>query len=375
MQYRNFGKSDFKVSALSFGCMRLPCDENGRVKDDESIKMIRYAIDNGVNYLDSAYVYHEGYSEVVTGKALKNGYRNKVKIATKLPMWSVETSGDFDKFLDEQLKRFETDVIDYYLFHALGNESWEKVLKLDLIDKAEKVLKAGKINHIGFSFHDHADAFKKIIDGYDKWDFCQVQYNYMDIENQAGSEGVRYASGKGIPVIVMEPLLGGRLANPPANISKIWSDYDKNKSAVYWALKWLWSQKEVTTVLSGMSDMEQLEENLKAADDAMENSMKPDELNLIEEIRSMYIAQFPISCTKCNYCMPCPSGVNIPGNMEFYNNGISHDDMPGAQFSYRKFFPDEMKANQCTQCKLCEEKCPQKIEISDWMIKIHKALG
>lgn len=375
MKYRKFGEIEFNVSALSFGCMRLPCDGNGNVIEKETIEMIQYAIDNGINYLDSAYGYHDGISEVVTGKALKHGYRNKTKIATKLPVWLVNSSDDFDKFLNEQLKRFQTENIDFYLFHALGKDSWEKVKKLDLMSKAEKALRDGKINHIGFSFHDEAGAFKKIIDEYDKWEFCQIQYNFMDIENQAGTEGLKYAHSKNIPVIIMEPLLGGRLANPPKNILEIWENYKIKRSPIHWALNWLWDHPEVTTVLSGMSSMDQLKENLIIANEANNNAFSKEDHELIEMVRAKYKALYPIPCTKCNYCMPCPSGVFIPRNMELYNDGVSHNDIKGAQMSYRMFFPDEQKANKCTACKLCEEKCPQKIEISDWMVKIHKALG
>jgi uncharacterized protein len=374
MQYRKFGRSGFDVSALSFGCMRFPCDGHGNVIENEAVKMIQYAVDNGINYLDTAYVYHGGNSEVVLGKALKNGYRNKTRIATKLPVWNVEVPDDYDKLLDEQLKRLQTDNIDYYLLHALGADSWEKVKKLGLIEKSEKAVKSGKINHIGFSFHDGKDAFKKIIDGYDKWEFCQIQYNYMDTHNQAGTEGLKYAAEKNIPVIIMEPLLGGRLANPPENIMKIWNEYKIKRSPADWAFKWLWNQPEVTTVLSGMSSMKQMEENIRIADEAGK-SLSADDLELIGKIVEKYKAQYPVPCTKCGYCMPCPSGVNIPRNMEIYNDAISHDDLAGARNNYKMFFPDAEKANQCVQCKVCEEKCPQKIQISDWLVKIQKALG
>lgn len=375
MKYRKFGDIDFNVSALSFGCMRLPCDNSGNVIEKETINMIRYAIDNGINYFDSAYTYHEGTSEVITGKALKDGYRNKIKIATKLPIWLVNSSDDFDKLLNEQLKRLQTDNLDFYLLHALGKHPWEKVKKLDLLSKAEKAKKEGKINHIGFSFHDGTEAFKEIIDGYDKWELCQVQYNFMDIDNQAGTEGIKYAHLKNIPIVIMEPLLGGRLANPPKNISDIWKSYKIKKSPTNWALSWVLDHPEVATVLSGMSSMDQLIENLSIANEADVNSFSKEDIELINRVRAKYKAQYPIPCTGCNYCMPCPSGVFIPRNMELYNDGISHNDITGAQKNYRMFFSDELKANNCTACKLCEDKCPQKIEISGWMVKIHKALG
>ena len=223
MKYRKFGKLDYQVSALGFGCMRLPTMDgkpmSGEVNEKESTRLIRSAIDRGVNYVDTAYPYHNGNSEIVTGKALGDGYRDKVKLATKSPLWFITSAADFDKFLNEQLKKLQTDHIDFYLMHGVGKERWENtVLKFGLLEKAEKAIADGKVGHLGFSFHDRPESFKPIVDAYDRWDFCQIQYNYMDTENQAGTAGLRYAASKGLAVIVMEPLLGGRLANPPAEV-------------------------------------------------------------------------------------------------------------------------------------------------------------
>ncbi len=374
MQYRKFGKLDFKPSALGFGCMRLPM-ENGKINEKEAVRMIRYAIDKGVNYVDTAYVYHDGKSEIVTGKALKDGYREKVKVATKSPIWQVNKPDDFDRLLDEQLKKLQTGHIDFYLLHSLGKWSWEKVLKLDVLKKAEAAKKDGRISHIGFSFHDNYDSFKEIIDGYDGWEFCQIQYNYMDTENQAGIKGLKAAASKGLAVIVMEPILGGRLANPPKAVREVFDSYNKKRTPADWALQWAWNQPEVSLVLSGMSAMRQTEENIASAENSGVDSLDAEDLDLIGRVQVKFRERMPVPCTKCNYCLPCPSGVNIPRNFELYNDGVIYDEMGGARFSYSNFMGEKERAGQCTQCRTCEDKCPQKIEISALMPEVHKTLS
>lgn len=384
MKYRKFGKLDIEVSALGFGAMRLPtagndteCDRfSGNIFEEEAIKMIRYAIDNGVNYVDTAYMYHDGQSEIVVGKALKDGYGNKVMLATKSPVWFIEKTADFDRYLDEQLKKLQTDYVDFYLLHSLSKERWENnVLKLDLIPRAEAAKKAGKIKHLGFSFHDSADVFVKIVDGYDKWDFCQIQYNYMDVDNQAGMEGLKYAASKGLGVIVMEPLLGGRLANPPEVIRKIFDEMEPKRTPAYWALQWVWNQPEVSVVLSGMSSMPQVEENIAAADVSGVGTLSPDQLEAFDLIRCRYKERSVIPCTACGYCMPCPNNVNIPRNFELYNKGVMYDNIKSVREEYNIFFEEPNRASSCVQCKICEEKCPQTIEISQWLHRVHEMLG
>ena len=379
MKYRKFGKLDYKVSALGFGCMRLPTVDNkpmsGEIEVDLSIKLIRYAIDHGVNYIDTAYPYHNGNSEIVTGKALLNGYREKVKLATKSPMWFISSSADFDKVLNEQLKKLQTDHIDFYLLHGIGKESWEnKILKFNLLEKAESAVKDGRIGHIGFSFHDKYEAFKPIVDGYDSWDFCQIQYNYMDTDNQAGTEGLRYAVSKGLAVIVMEPLLGGRLANPPKDVQKILDEYEIKRSPAQWALEWIWNHQEVSTLLSGMNSMQQLEENLQAAESLSTLALSAEDLKLIEHVRSTFLKRASVPCTKCGYCLPCPNGVSIPRIIELYNNGVIYEDMSASRFLYGRFFQEAERASACIQCGECEKKCPQGIEISKLMPVIHEKL-
>lgn len=384
MKYRNFGNLDFMVSALGFGAMRLPTDGDtsnsdrlsNNIVEDEAIRMIRYAIDHGVNYIDTAYTYHKGNSEIVTGKALMDGYRNKAKLATKSPTFLINKAEDFNRYLDEQLTRLKTDCIDFYLLHALSRDKWENIVKkLDILNYAEKAKKAGKIKHLGFSFHDNLDAFIEILDGYDGWEFCQIQYNYMDIENQAGTKGLKYAAEKGLPVIIMEPLLGGRLVNPPIEVLEVIRKSEGKYTPAELAFQWLWSQKEVSVVLSGMSNIEQVKENVVFANRSDIGVLETKDLNTIELIRKEYNKRSIIPCTKCGYCMPCPNNVDIPENFSLYNDGIIYNDLKSSSIKYNNFFDKSKRADLCIHCKECEEKCPQKIPISDWMTKIHKELG
>lgn len=379
MQYRKFGKLDWQVSALGFGCMRLPTADgkplSGNIDEKKSIKMIRYAIDHGVNYVDTAYPYHEKNSEIVTGKALKDGYREKVKLATKSPVWSIKKTEDFDRYLNEQLDKLQTDHIDFYLFHGLDKKGWNNtVLKLGLLERAESALKAGKIGHIGFSFHDKYEVFQDIIDGYNSWTFCQIQYNYMDTEHQAGTKGLRYAASKGLAVVIMEPLLGGRLAKPPAPVLEVFKGRGK-KTPVDWALQWVWNQPEVSLLLSGMSTMGQVEENIASANLSGIGTMGPEDLEVLKRAKDKYRELTLIPCTKCGYCLPCPSGVNIPRNIKLFNDGYAYGDVETSRGIYANYMAEANRAGSCVQCKACEEKCPQKIAISEWMPKTHAVLG
>ena len=380
MQYRRFGKVDWKASVLGFGCMRFPTTDGERLSpniiEDKAIRMIHRAIDNGVNYLDTAYPYHDGRSEIVVGKALQGGYRNRVRLATKLPVWMVESPADFDKFLDEQLQRLQTDHIDFYLLHALSKSRWQDiVLKHKLLDKATAALADGRIRHLGFSFHDDYEAFEQIVNGTDLFSFCQIQYNYMDTENQAGTRGLKLAASKGLAVVIMEPLLGGRLVDPPKDIQEVMEAFPVRRSPAEWALDWLWNQPEVSVVLSGMSSMEQVDENLWFADASRIGSFGEAEQKLIAQVKEKYQARTVIPCTKCGYCMPCPNGVNIPGNFEFFNYAHLFDDVTGARFKYQVFLKPEQRSGSCIDCGACEELCPQKIPVSDWMPKVTALLA
>ena len=377
MQYRQFGKQDVQVSALGFGCMRLPVidGKSGNIDQAEATRMIRYAIDQGVNYVDTAYGYHEKMSEIAVGKALQDGYRQKVNLATKLPVWLVTETADFDRLLNEQLGKLQTDHIDFYLMHALSRDSWKKVVSLDLLSRAEAALADGRIRHIGFSFHDNLEAFKEIIDGYSGWNFCQIQYNYMDVENQAGTAGLQYAASKGLGVVVMEPLLGGKLARQIPALDPIWEGAAVQRSPAEWALRWLWNQPEVSVTLSGMSTMQQVEENVASASRSGIGALQADELDMIVHAREKIRQLSPIPCTNCQYCLPCPNGVNIPRNFGVYNEGAMYYDHEGARRAYKHWISDDSKAAQCVQCQECEDKCPQKILISQWMPVLEEVLG
>ncbi len=376
MKYRKFKNINLEISALGFGCMRLPTRQNNADIDEPlAIEMIRYAIDSGVNYIDTAYTYHRGNSELVVGKALKNGYRGKVKLATKMPVWDVEKHSDFERIFSEQLSKLQTDHIDFYLIHNLKKEWWHKVRDLGIHKWSEKSIADGRIGYLGFSFHDTYEVFQEIIDTYDGWTFCQIQYNYMNEEIQAGTRGLKYAANKGLSVIVMEPLLGGNLVSPPEGIRVILDSAKKKRTPADWALQWLWNKPEVTLVLSGMSTMDQVKQNIESACSSEIGTLSQDELELILRVQKKYNEFNPIPCTKCGYCMPCPNGVDIPRNFELYNEAVVLDHFNLNRNIYHQVFPEEVRAGACIQCKNCEEKCPQKILISEWMPRVHKELS
>jgi len=374
MKYRQFGSLDWKVSALGFGAMRFPIigGDSGKIDEKPSSEMLYYAIDNGVNYIDTAYPYHSGQSEGFVGKTLQGVYRDKVKIATKLPCWEVEKKKDFDRFLNEQLERLQTELVDFYLLHALNKKSWLKMKQLGVLPWAEKALADGKIAHLGFSFHDEFPVFKTIIDAYDRWEFCQIQYNYMDINYQAGKKGLDYAAEKGLAVVVMEPIRGGRLVDPPQQIEEIWNQADQKRTPAEWSLQWLWNQPEVSVVLSGMSEMQHVVENVTSGNQSGVNSLSEAESKLVDRVRKEYEGMALIPCTRCGYCVPCPEGIDIPRLLNIYNDSIMYDKHDYAKTEYNNFVPVNNRANLCVACQECEEKCPQGILVSEWLVKIDK---
>jgi len=324
MRYRKFGSLGWDVSALGFGAMRFPLDSRGKIKEEESIKMIRYAIDHGVNYIDTAYPYHGGKSESIVGKALQEGYREKVHLVTKLPLWLMKKESDFDKFLKRQVKRLQSNP-DIYLFHGMNQHRFDLVKKLGLINKMEAARDNGTFKYIGFSFHDTLEVFKEILDYY-PWDCCQIQFNYMDIEYQAGLEGVRYAGKKNIALIVMEPIRGGKLAlsseelEEKTELKEILERSKVKRTMADWALQYVWDQPEVSVVLSGMSNLQQVIENVESAKNSRSNSLTEEELTTINELRDAYRKNDIIPCTSCKYCLPCPNNVTIPTVFFFLND-------------------------------------------------------
>jgi predicted aldo/keto reductase-like oxidoreductase len=372
MKLRNFGKLDWKVSALGFGAMRLPIVDNdaSKINEPEAIRMIRYAFDNGVNYIDTAYVYHRGTSEVLVGKALQNGYRKKVKLATKMPTWLVKSQEDMDKYLDEQLTRLNTEYVDFYLLHGLDAERWSKLTDLKVLDWMEKKKEEGKIKHLGFSFHDEYASFKKIIDSYDRWTLCQIHYNYVDSHYQAGMRGLKYAASKGLAVVIMEPIAGGRLAiKPPQEIQAIWDKAEKRRTPAEWALQWLWNQPQVSVVLSGMSTMEQVEQNVRSANRSGPGSLTEKDLRLINFVARKYKQYGYVGCTDCRYCQPCPEGVNIPKIISLYNEYFMKDRNDEIKKKYWEHITPESQAKRCARCGKCEELCPQKLPVRDVLNK------
>jgi predicted aldo/keto reductase-like oxidoreductase len=377
MQYRDFGKLDWKVSALGFGCMRLPTigGDSANIDESEATRMLHHAIDHGVNYIDTAYPYHGGNSERFVGRMLQGGYRQKVRVATKLPCWKIESPDEFDKVLNEQLQKLQTEHIDFYLLHGLSQDRWHKMRDLGVLAWAEKAIADGRIGHLGFSFHDKVAVFQEIVDASNLWAFCQIQYNYMDIENQAGTQGLQYAASRGLAVVVMEPLLGGKLVAPPPPVQAIWDTAPLRRTPADWALQWLWNQPKVSVVLSGMSTLQQVEENIISAGQSAIHALPEQSHVLFDQVRARYNELCPIPCTKCEYCLPCPNGVAIPRVFAAYNEGMMYDKPDVARRAYQQWIAAENQASACLECLECEEKCPQNIPISEWMPVVHEVLG
>ncbi|MCL1808951.1 MAG: aldo/keto reductase [Clostridiales bacterium] len=369
MEYRTFEKTGESISLLGFGTMRLPTLPDKNIDEAEAVKMIHHAIDNGVNYMDTAYVYHGGTSESVLGKALKDGYREKVFIADKMPVWSVNCESDLQRLFDEQLARLGVQSIDMYLVHNLNVPLWKQTKKFNILDFLEKKRGEGKIKHIGFSFHDDLSLFKEIIDAY-AWDFCQIQLNYMDVKWQAGVEGLKYAGGKGIPVIIMEPLKGGRLTDAfPENVSELWKGVGTERTPADWALRWVADFPEVLTILSGMSSFAQVEENIRILSSVTANSLTEKEHAVIGKVSAAYneLVQYP--CTACGYCLPCTQGIDIPLAMNLYNEWFMFAQSEKTQLAFALEFPGSPAPADCTKCKHCEEHCPQHLNVSEMMEK------
>ena len=378
MQYRRLGNCEQDVSILGMGCMRLPIidEDEGRIDEVRATALLHQAIDAGINYLDTAYPYHQGQSEVFLGKALRrNGLRDRVLLASKLPCWAIESSADFDRYLNEQLTRLQTDHIDCYLLHALKQDWWTRLYELGVLDFLERAKADGRIGCAGFSFHDELPVFKTIVDRYD-WGFCMIQYNYMDQEIQAGRAGMEYAAARGLGVMVMEPLRGGHLAHPASEeLQALWEQAEVRRSPAEWALRWVWNHPQVSGLLSGMNSPEQITENVRIAASVRPGAMSAAELALVDRVRELLRRRIKIPCTCCNYCLPCPAGVNIPKIFSLYNDGFIYGDHRFPQRLYSIAMNASARADQCTGCGRCEELCPQRIAIIDGLAESHRLLS
>lgn len=383
MQYRKLGTTDIDVSVLGFGCMRFPVPE-GEYKDvppperpvneAEAIEMLEYAIDKGINYFDTAYVYHGGKSEEILGKVVKP-HRDKVMIATKLPTFILESPADFERTFNEQLERLDTDYIDFYLLHNLNHRIWPIMKEWGALEFMDKLLSDGRARHIGFSFHDDTKTFKEIVDSHD-WTLAQIQYNYFDEHRQAGREGLEYAADKGLGIVIMEPLRGGSLtARIPTDIQAMWDSSEVKRTPAEWGLKWVWNHSEVSLLLSGMSTMSQVVENINIAETVTTGCLNDDELALINKVKDEYEDKLKIKCTGCSYCMPCPNGIDIPTNFNLYNDYYLFNDTEHPVGMYNHMMPEAQRASSCIECEECLEKCPQEIEIIDELKGVHSLLG
>jgi predicted aldo/keto reductase-like oxidoreductase len=374
MLYRPLGHTGEQVSILGFGAMRLPVLDGRRDLIDVPLarEMLHYALDHGVNYVDTAFPYHgasfddtPGNSEGFLGEALAGGYRDKVLVATKLPHWLVESREDMDRILAGQLQRLQTDHIDCYLLHGMGTGPWDKMARLGVIDFMEQAKTDGRIRFAGFSYHDDPPAFAPIVDAYD-WDFCQIQYNFLDIEYQAGTAGLAYAAERGLGIIAMEPVKGGRLAPPvPAAVQELWDSHPVATSPVEWALRFVWDDPRVSLLLSGMSNMEQVVANVHWASEGQARSLTAADLALVDRVRDAYQARTVVGCTTCRYCMPCPQGIDIPLVLSCVNNASLFDDLKGERKGYNLEvdIKHTARASECSECGQCEEACPQQIEV------------
>ena len=360
MEKRKMEKLGIETSLLGFGCMRFPVLENGEINEPEAERMLDKAIAEGVNYIDTAYPYHEGKSEIVTGKILKKYDRDSFYLATKLPLWQINSLEDVDRIFGEQLTKLQTDHVDFYLMHAMNKERWDAMRKLGVVERLEQIKAEGRIRYLGFSFHDSYEAFEEIINARE-WDFCQIQLNYMDVEEQAGLKGYELAASKNVPVIVMEPVKGGSLAAFAEDIMEKFRAADAEASAASFALRWVGSLPGVKVILSGMSTMGQVEDNLKTF-----GCFKPlsgEEQKMMKEVRDTLKSRVQNGCTACRYCMPCPAGVDIPGCFGVWNTYHMYQNYNMVKRRWENELGEQKQAKNCVKCGKCEQACPQKLSI------------
>ena len=371
MEKRKMENLGIETSLLGFGCMRFPVTADGKIDEAQAERMLDTAIAEGVNYIDTAYPYHDGQSEVVVGKILKKYERSSFYLATKLPVWLVNTLEDVDRYFEEQLKKLQVEYIDFYLMHAMNKERWEKMKKIGCVKRLEELKAAGKIKYLGFSFHDSYEVFEEILCSRD-WDFCQIQLNYMDTEEQAGLKGYQLAADKKIPLVIMEPVKGGSLAAFSDDIMELFHRFDQEASAASYALRWVGSRPGVKVILSGMSTMEQVKDNLKTF-----GSFKPlseEEEKAVEEVTRILRSRVQNGCTGCRYCMPCPAGVDIPGCFSVWNTYHMYQNYYAVNWAWEHEMGPEHQAKNCIKCGKCEKLCPQKLQIRKDLEKVQEDL-
>ena len=376
MKYRTMGKLGIQTSAFGLGCMRFNGEASGDsvIDEEKAIRLIRQAIDGGVTYLDTAYVYLDKTSEIVLGKALRDGYRDRVNIATKMPAEFVHNREEMEALLESELKKLQTDHIDFYLMHGINREKWEYFKSIGAPEFFDDMKKAGKIRYKCFSFHGPYDEFEYILKDCD-WDMVQIQYNFMDINNQAGTKGLELAGSLGIPVVIMEGMLGGRLAKAPDNVQALYDAFQVKRTPVEWAFRWLCNHPEVSVVLSGCNEAEQIAENLRIFDTVEAGIMTAEELQLIDDVRAAYISRTKIGCTGCRYCMPCPNGVDIPGVFSVWNNFSLYQIDPKTDWCMTTIRKNGSGADKCIACGACEAACPQHLSIIEGLQDAWKDIG
>ena len=376
MEKRKMEKLGIETSLLGFGCMRFPLTEDGKIDEPLAEKMLDKAIAEGVNYIDTAYPYHGGASETFVGKVLKKYDRSSFYLATKLPCWQVKSLEDVDRIFQEQLTKLQTDYVDFYLMHSMNKKSFHDMVALGCVEKLVELKEQGKIKYLGFSFHDSYDVFEEMIN-YRDWDFCQIQLNYMDANEkeefqQAGMKGYRLTEEKGIPLIIMEPVKGGSLASFPEDITEKYRKLDPEASVASFALRWVGTLPNVKVILSGMSTMEQVEDNLKTF--ANFKPLSEEETKTIDEIVEIINSRIQNGCTGCNYCMPCPAGVDIPKNFRVWNIYHMYRNYNMVKGKWERELGDEHQAKNCIKCGKCEKACPQKLSIRADLEKVQTDL-